>query len=115
LIGQLAAPTEDVVIFVHHPIFDCGGTAMDRLHFLENREEIQSILALAKCKITIFCGHYHIEHEQKAGNVNQYVTPSTLMQLKPFSKELETESEIPGYRLVELTSGAVQTETVYVK
>ena len=61
---QLAIPTEDVVVFIHHPILDCGQTTMDRLYPLENRETLQRILFLAGCNVTVFCGHYHTEQEQ---------------------------------------------------
>ncbi len=111
---QLTSPTEEVLIFVHHPIFDCGQTTMDRLYPLENREALQRLFVQASCNLTLFCGHYHTTHTQTVGDITQYVTPSTLLQLKKFSEKLELESKLAGFRVIELTSGGVTTETVQI-
>ena len=112
---ELMKATGDVAIFVHHPVLDCGHTAMDRLYPLKNRTQIQEVLELTGRDISVFCGHYHTTHEQKAGKISQYVTPSTALQLKQFSDKIEMESTQIGYRTIEFSTDKIWTEVVTVK
>lgn len=103
---------QHIAVFVHHPILDCGGTTMDRRYPLRNRDQVLQILTSSGRRTSIFCGHYHTFHEQSAGEISQYVTPSALLQLKQHSDELDIESKSYGYRLVRLSSDAIETEVV---
>lgn len=91
-----------VVIFSHHPIIDCGNTTMDRLYPLNNREDVSSILKKYNKQFTIFTGHYHTNHSIKEGNITQYVTMSSLMQVKKFTEKIELDSHEFGYRIIDI-------------
>lgn len=61
------------MIFVHHPILDCGNSTMDRKSPLKNRDQVRQILENFAGEVTVFCGHYHNLHTQKAGNITQHL------------------------------------------
>ena len=109
---ELGAATETVAVFSHFPAIDCGNTTVDRVHPLRNRENLQNIFVVSGKNISIFCGHYHTTHEQKKDNIFQYVTPSTLFQIKQQSDKIERENDSFGYRLIRLSSTKVDTDVI---
>lgn len=100
-----------VVIFSHHPIFDCGNTTMDRLYPLNNREKVSNILKKYNNQITIFTGHYHNNYCIKEGNITQYVTMSSLMQVEKFTEKIVLDSHEFGYRIIDIGKD-IKTEIV---
>ena len=106
----LGGPEERFVLFSHHPLYDCGGTLMDRLYPLEGRKEITALLEASGKKIHIFCGHYHTVHGQTFGSVTQAVTPSLLVQLKKYSTVIEEEGSEYGYRIIGIGRSGVSSE-----
>jgi 3',5'-cyclic AMP phosphodiesterase CpdA len=116
--AQLSASNEPLLIFVHHPIFDCGGTIADRLYPLKNRDAIRQILVKSQRQVSIFCGHYHYSNaiEKKEGSVHQYLTPSTFGQIKSYSETIEPENDgYIAYREIQLAGKELRTEVVQVK
>lgn len=101
-----------VFLFIHHPIFDCGNTVMDRLYPLQNREEVAPLLLRQEREIYIFCGHYHTVHEQRIQNITQFVAPSMLVQVKQEGDGIELESKSYGYRIISIQKDAVETEVI---
>jgi 3',5'-cyclic AMP phosphodiesterase CpdA len=73
----------DVIIFIHHPILDCG-SLMDKLYPLLNREDVEAL----------------INSSGKKGNIRQYVAPSAFYQLKPYGEKLEIDDIPIGYRII---------------
>ncbi len=114
LAGQIAQIRQDFLLFIHHPVLDCGETLMDKNYPLKNRAEVLEILASTPHKISLFCGHYHTEALIIQGNVTQYVTPSTFYQLKKYAGQLETESDAIGYRILSIENGKIETEVKYL-
>jgi 3',5'-cyclic AMP phosphodiesterase CpdA len=117
LMRQLAGSREPLVIFIHHPILDCGNTVVDRFYPLKNRDAVRQILSAAKREITIFCGHYHYRNFQeiREGSLRQFVTPSTAGQIKPYGEKIEPDNSYIGYREIWIADKKLQTEVVEVK
>ncbi len=111
---QLLHNEKDILIFLHHPIIDCGNTVMDRMFPLLNRDEVCRILDKTKNKISIFSGHYHWEQEIHAGNRKQYVTPSLLYQLDQNSDSLKIGSTNFGFRVINITKDCIETYVEYI-
>ena len=99
----------DLILFIHHPILDCGDTVMDRMYPLQNRSEIHCILQDTGKKIYIFCGHYHWNQEVESGNIKQYVTPSMLYQLDKNADFLSVGSINFGFRVIKISMDKVES------
>jgi 3',5'-cyclic AMP phosphodiesterase CpdA len=112
--ARLQEATKNVAVFTHYPVLDCGHTVMDRLYRLKNREAVAEVLYSSGRRISIFCGHYHTYHEQVSGGISQYVTPSTLLQIKKYAEKPETESTRFGYRSIHLSPDKITTEVTYL-
>jgi Icc protein len=106
--------TGNLVVFVHHPVLDCGNSAMDQKMSLRNRDQVRRILEEFKGEVIIFCGHYHNVDYRKSKNITQYLTPSCLMQLRLDSEEIQLESKEIGYRVIELDGQGMNTWHVMV-
>lgn len=98
---------KDILIFIHHPIVDCGNTVMDRMFPLINRGEVDNILQNTRKNIYIFCGHYHWSQEVQSGNMKQYVTPSLLYQLDKNADFLRIGSTNFGFRVINISKDKV--------
>ena len=110
--ARCAGADRPLLIFIHHPVLDCGNTTMDRLFPLEGRDALRDLFLSVPQPVTIVCGHYHAAHETRLGNITQYVTPSTYLQLKKHGEFLEMDGVAFGYRLLELEDGFLHTATV---
>lgn len=111
---ELGRRSGRVVVFVHHPVLDCGHTTMDRKFPMTNRDEVRRILDESGLEVVIFCGHYHNRHEQTQGRITQYLTTSLVIQLQRDAEEITMESKNIGYRVVEFTKREVKTQFVAV-
>lgn len=112
---QLASHDQDVLLFIHHPVLDCGGSVMDQQYPLKNRDDVAKLLHARNHHISIFCGHYHTEETVESRNIVQFVTPSTLYQLKKYAAGLEIDNERIGYRVLSLDHGTYSTEVKYLE
>ena len=112
LAGFLAEGTGPAVVFAHHPVLDCGGTAMDRLYPLRDREAAAAALEASGRDVAWVCGHYHNAYEVRSGRITQYVTPSSLLQLKARSDRIEPDGTAYGYRILEIGPDGLASETV---
>ena len=97
-----AAP---ILLFVHHPVLDCGNTPMDHFYPLHKRDVLRDYLLTLQRPVHIICGHYHANHEQCLQNINQMVTLSTYVQLKKTGTILEMDGRDIGYRILEIQAG----------
>ena len=111
--ARLDEGSSPVVVFVHHPLLDCGATA-DRLYALTNRDRVRDLLAASGREISVFCGHYHFHggDVRAHGRITQYVTPSTLVQFQRTGEIVTLDTKSIGYRIIELTAGRIRTEVV---
>ncbi|HLO17825.1 MAG TPA: metallophosphoesterase [Anaerolineales bacterium] len=115
---QVGRSNDPLLVFVHHPILDCGGTIIDRLYPLKNRDAVRRVLVGSQRQISIFCGHYHYRtaYENREGNVHQFLTPSTLGQIKTQGEAIEPENDgYIAYREIQLADKELRTEVVEVK
>jgi 3',5'-cyclic-AMP phosphodiesterase len=103
-----------LVIFVHHPILDCGRTLMDRRYPLKNREVLAEYLEGLNRDVFVFCGHYHTSHVQRLERITQYVTPSLFVQFKSHAESFQVETTDISFRLIEFDGGDLRTELVEV-
>lgn len=102
-----------VILFSHHPLIPCPGLIMDRLFPLSNQDELTEILLRHPHPVHVFSAHYHTEHEQKLGQITQYVTPAVFYQLKKYGEQLAVDHLTPAYRLIELGE-EIQTSVHFV-
>ncbi len=110
--ARCTAADRPLLVFIHHPVLDCGGTTMDRLFPLEGRDALRDLFLAVPHPVSILCGHYHAVHEIHTGNITQYVTASTYAQLKTNTECLEMDGVAFGYRLLELDNGVLRTCSV---
>ncbi len=112
LIGLSKNAQRPLLIWMHHPVMDCGNTPMDRLFPLMARDEIRDLLDETGLPVHLFCGHYHAAHTVQKSAMTQYVTVSSCAQLKKTGDMIQMDGTNFGYRLVTLDNGHVQTEIV---
>lgn len=105
LSARLKQGAGTAVVFVHHPVLDCGGTTADRLYALANRDAVHQALAASGRDVTLFCGHYHYAggDTRTVGRVTQHLTPSTLVQFQRTGDTVSLDTRQIGYRLIELS------------
>lgn len=109
---QLSTTVLPLMVFIHHPILDCGNTPMDRLFPLRDRAAVQACLRLHDKPVSIFCGHYHADHFIEMDMISQMVTLSTYAQLKTRGDTLEIDGAGFGYRLLTFAEGRLETTLV---
>lgn len=105
---------DKLIIFIHHPILNCGNTTMDNLFPLENRDIIKEILLNIDKKVLIFCGHYHNNLVVEENNITQFLTSSAILQLATHSEKIQIESRDFGYRVIDFGKD-IKTEAILMK
>lgn len=105
---------EPVLLFIHHPVLDCGDTPMDRFYPMHKRDILRDFLLSLRRPVHIVCGHYHACHEQQLQNIAQYVTLATYVQLKKTGTLLEMDGRDIGYRILEVNAGTLRSWSVDV-
>lgn len=114
LMSQCTDSDEPVLLFIHHPVLDCGNTPMDRFYPMHKRDILRDFLLSLRRPVHIVCGHYHTCHEQQQQNISQYVTLSTYVQLKKTGPLLEMDGRDIGYRILEVNAGTLRSWSVEV-
>ena len=98
-----------LVVFVHHPPAPIGTTWLDGMGLLDSDELLQVLRASDK-KVTVVHGHTHqASHSTVDGDIAVFGTPSTAFQFAPGGRPGETDHEPPGFRVLDVASGAVET------
>jgi len=113
--ARLAAAPSPALVFCHHPVLDCGGTAMDRLYPLKDRDAVRELLLDCGAEVRLFCGHYHSVHEQCLGNIVQCVTRSSALQIKREGDAVDRASDGFGYRIIAVDGSEVDSEDVSIQ
>ncbi|MDZ7660359.1 metallophosphoesterase family protein [Fodinibius sp.] len=99
-----------VIVFIHHPVLPVE-TFVDTAAPLQNRDELETIFRKVGQEVTIFCGHYHMDHTQKKGSVTQIITPASSYQMEQsLNKVINTDTF--GYRIIKLNNNSIDTELV---
>ena len=104
-------PTKELVLFIHHPVLEIN-TRVDKLYPLKNRSELKEILLSFKNKVSIFCGHYHMNDEQTFKNIKQYTTQSMSYQLVKNVAEIQIDNKNFGYRIIKIQKDKIETELI---
>ncbi len=99
-------------IFLHHPILPLD-TPIDRTGAaLRDRDEVRSLLIGMDCRISLFCGHYHMIDEAREANITQYVSPAVSYQIVKQSERLTADTGTFGYRILEMDEEGIKTQVV---
>jgi 3',5'-cyclic-AMP phosphodiesterase len=114
---QVSGSRQPLLVFIHHPILDCGNAIIAWLSPLRNRDIVRRVLIEAKREIIIFCGHCHYRNseERSEGELRQFLTPSTFGQIKPYGEAIEPESGYIAYREIWIKDKELRTEVIEVK
>lgn len=98
-----------IIIFIHHPIIGLN-LKVDEIGRLKNREEVIKILEEVPNKIAVYCGHYHMESTLTYKNIKQYITPAVAFQIEKKISEIEINTTISGYRIIQLENNKLSSE-----
>ncbi len=113
---QVTGSNEPLLVFIHHPILDCGNTIIDRLYPLRNRDTVRQVLIDAKRQISIFCGHCHYRNpeEIREGELRQFLTPSTVGQIQQTGEEIVPDNGYIAYREIWIQDKQLYTQVIEV-
>ena len=105
---------EHAMVCVHHHPIPVGSTWLDRQCIADAEDFIQIVRGDNRVK-NIHWGHIHQAFEKTLDGVLYASAPSTCIQFKPESEQFALDDELPGYRVINLSSdGSVQTEVTRV-
>jgi len=105
---ELISPNH-IIIFIHHPIIGLN-LKVDEIGKLKNREAVINILEEVSNKITIYCGHYHMESTITYKNVKQHITPAVAFKIEKDPSEIKINTTISGYRIIQIENKALTSE-----
>ena len=80
LAGKLAG-SDEALIFMHHPPVLAGVGHMDTNYPFQESEKFLELITPLR-RVTVVCGHYHVEKVVQRGNLTVYLTPSLFFQMK---------------------------------
>ncbi|MFT4712757.1 MAG: Icc protein [Porticoccaceae bacterium] len=69
------------VVSLHHPPFTIGHSEFDPMSTLVGSEEMGTIVAQAKSKVTILCGHVHRPYQAQWKGANCYISGGPSFQM----------------------------------
>lgn len=107
--ARLAESDRPTVVFMHHPPFDCGVDAFDRLKLNEGAGRMAGIVGRHRHVERVLCGHVHRSIQVRFAGTLAAVAPSTAHQaaldLHP-GAPMALTMEPPGVMLHLWTPGA---------
>ena len=106
----LHAP-RDIILYIHHPVLPID-TPIDRAFPLRNRNQLTSLLQDHDGRVTVFCGHYHMNDDQVVGNIRQICTQSLAFQVRKESTEISFDDSLFGYRIIEFTDNKLDVQFI---
>ncbi len=99
-----------ILIFMHHQPIDVGSEFIDLLG-LKNRNIFWELIAPYSNIRGIVFGHVHQAYDNTRNGIRLISVPSTSIQFKPFSKDLDFDDLAYGYRTISLdVDGTFQTK-----
>jgi len=102
-----------LIIFMHHPVLPVD-TWVDQHYPLNNRERVEAIIRKHAGAVSIFCGHYHMEHKQTAGQITQYICPAVSFQISMSRESFLPDISSTAYQIIRVDENAVQREVVRI-
>ena len=109
-----AIKDENPIIFMHHPAFKSGVPHMDNKYAFKQAKIFSEIFKLNEKSSYIFCGHYHNEITLIKDKINQFITPSTYLQINMMKEEFEIDHRIPAFRIIDIDNKQIKTTIRYV-
>ena len=110
-----AAGSAPKLFFLHHHPVEIGSPWMDRM-MLSNADDLfRAIEPGFETTLGIFFGHVHQDFETEWKGVPVRGTRSTCMQFTPNTEEFTPSDQPPGYRLIEIREGRLETHIVPVE
>lgn len=106
---EAAKEPGEVFLFMHHPPCFCGHRFMDTKYSLQNKEQVQAVLAEIPNLTHVFCGHYHSHFEVAMGRQKIHVVPSTQMQIGANTPHFTLKSSAPEWMVAEIGENFVET------
>jgi len=107
----LSHPDRFVVICLHHQPVDVGSEFIDKLG-LQNKSAFWKVAGTKQNVMAIVFGHVHQELDRYHNNVRLISNPSTAIQFKPRSRELDFGEEYYCYRTFRLNDdGSIKVTT----
>ncbi len=107
--------SQNVNIFIHHPILPTHVTYMESKYSLLCRNQIIEILEQHPYPISIFCGHFHTEDTTIYKHITQFITPSLLYQVNKYNTSFEIGCKDIGYRKIIINNQQVSTEVKWLR
>lgn len=98
---QLEACSKHALVFVHHQPVCIGSKWMDK-YVIRNGSELVSLLQEFPYVRALCWGHVHQEFQLQLGELQLLASPSTCIQFKPGSDNFAVDTEMPGYRWLDL-------------
>ena len=108
LASQSQQPT---ILFMHHPPFSVDSTWADAIGLANQEAFWQTIERFPQVR-SVVSGHVHQQYSAIRGDVLCLTTPATSFQFKPGSESAQFDPVSPGFRLLVLREGRVDTEVV---
>jgi len=104
-------PDRYVVICIHHQPVDVGSEFIDKLGLQNKAAFWKTVGSKQQVKAVVF-GHVHQETDRYLHNIRLISNPSTAIQFKPRSRELDFDENKYGYRALRLIDdGSVELLT----
>ncbi|GAA4408390.1 hypothetical protein GCM10023187_30170 [Nibrella viscosa] len=109
---HLHAIGRNILLFMHHPPVLAGVGHMDAHYAFQQRDEIKSIFNSLSGRITVACGHYHVEKTILQDNLSVLITPSLFFQMKHDPEKMVIDHYRIAIREINLSPDGV-TSTVH--
>ncbi|MDK2598548.1 metallophosphoesterase family protein [Pseudoalteromonas obscura] len=100
------------IVFCHHNPLPIEGY-LDK-HMLENGPQLLNCLVDLQCVEALFHGHVHHDYEFRFRDLSVYATPATSVQFKKQTRDWQQENLGAGYRLINWTEAALDTEVKWL-
>lgn len=111
-LGEKLAGRDEALVFMHHPPLLAGVGHMDTNYPFRDSSTFLELTAPLR-RVTVVCGHYHVEKVVQRGNLTVYLTPSLFFQMKHDPMECVFDHFRIGIRELNLLPGGNLTTAVH--
>ena len=112
ILGALDAK-HPCLLFLHHPPHLIGSGFMSKNQPLLNHSVAADAIAVSVVD-HVFCGHFHNAATVSCDGFELHLTPSPAFQIALDSESFTMEEFQPAVRTIDIESGCVSTELIYV-
>lgn len=104
-----------IAIALHHPPVSVGSLWMEGMRLKDHAAFLAMLSQHDNIRACVF-GHVHQEFDATIEGVRFLGCPSTCVQFTPGAKDLSTNDDAPGYRVLDLfENGDIETRVIRVK